>query len=161
MPWLPSTSMTSSDLERFPFQNRWDDFLTRTPDQTAAAVTTLAFDQIDQIAINKINFGVDKFMWNRDAQDFWVCRANGDCEDKALEKRRLLHSELGINLGAMSLTICMNRRRQVHAVLCLRTDAGDYILDNENKFILPWEMTSIKRWLYRHTENNNWESCRI
>lgn len=40
----------------------------------------------------------------------------------------------------------------IHAVLNLRTGAGDYLLDNENRFILPWHLTSMKRWLYRQTE---------
>jgi predicted transglutaminase-like cysteine proteinase len=153
--------MIPNPLETFPFQQRWNDFLDRTPDQNAEHTAVLPIDQLDQVAINKINFEVDKFLWNRDVQDFWCCRANGDCEDKSLEKRRRLNSELGIDLGAMSLTICLNKRRQVHAVLCLRTDAGDYILDNENRFILPWEMTSIRRWLYRQTGGNSWESCRV
>lgn len=161
MPWSNSTSMAATDLEHFPFQDKWDDFLRRNPDQNAYEVTAAVFDSLDQIAINKINFETDKFLWNRDAQDYWTCRANGDCEDKALEKRRRLHSDLGLDLGALSLTICLNWRRQIHAVLCLRTDRGDYILDNENKFILPWQLTSIKRWMYRHRVDRQWENCRL
>lgn len=160
MPWLASTHMVSTELEHFPFQDKWDDFLVRSPDQNADEIAVLEFDQLDQVAINRINFETDKFLWNRDVQDFWTCRANGDCEDKALEKRRRLQEELGLDAGALSLTICLNRRRQIHAVLCLRTDKGDYILDNENKFILPWQMTTIRRWLYRHRADKNWENCR-
>ncbi|MFA5592544.1 MAG: transglutaminase-like cysteine peptidase [Micavibrio sp.] len=53
----------------------------------------------------------------------------GDCEDYVLEKRRLLIGA-GFPRSAALLTVVRKPDGEGHAVLTLRTDRGDYILDN-------------------------------
>ena len=62
----------------------------------------------------------------------------GDCEDYALLKRRLLH-RAGLPLNALLITVVPDRRKTGHAVLTVRTDRGDLVLDNMIEIIGLWE----------------------
>ena len=64
----------------------------------------------------------------------------GDCEDYALLKRKRL-AEAGIPRRAMLMTVVIDEENAGHAVLMIRTDRGDYILDNKRNAILPWGQT--------------------
>lgn len=64
----------------------------------------------------------------------------GDCEDFQLLKRRLL-AERGIPRRAMRMTVVIDELGEGHAVLMVRTDRGDYILDNKTSAVLPWDQT--------------------
>ena len=65
---------------------------------------------------------------------------SGDCEDFQLLKRRLL-AEAGLPRRAMRMTVVLDDKREGHAVLMIRTDRGDYVLDNKTSQILPWHQT--------------------
>jgi predicted transglutaminase-like cysteine proteinase len=64
----------------------------------------------------------------------------GDCEDYVLLKRKRL-AEAGIPRRAMRATVVIDEENAGHAVLMIRTDRGDYILDNKRNAILPWNQT--------------------
>jgi len=64
----------------------------------------------------------------------------GDCEDYQLLKRKLL-SERGLPRRAMRMTVVIDEQGEGHAVLMIRTDRGDYILDNKTSAVLPWRDT--------------------
>jgi predicted transglutaminase-like cysteine proteinase len=64
----------------------------------------------------------------------------GDCEDIQLLKRRLL-TEFGLPRRAMRMTVVLDEIRAGHAVLMVRTDRGDFILDNKTNAVLPWSDT--------------------
>lgn len=53
----------------------------------------------------------------------------GDCNDYALTKRSQL-IELGVPAGALHIAITDTPHGQAHAVLVVRTTAGDVVLDN-------------------------------
>jgi len=146
MKWRESTQLEKSTLLEGLYDSiltgKWNDFCLNYPDQSSETYEQVEID--DQRSINIINYEVNREKYHKDDVDKWICSATGDCEDKALEKRRRLNRELGIPLGAMSLAICKNRNNITHAVLCLHTTAGDYILDNENAMILPWEITGLR-----------------
>ena len=70
-----------------------------------------------------------------------------DCEDYQLLKRRTL-AEAGLPRRAMRMTVVIDEEGQGHAVLMIRTDRGDFILDNKRDAVLPWHDTGyvyIKR----------------
>jgi predicted transglutaminase-like cysteine proteinase len=67
----------------------------------------------------------------------------GDCEDIQLLKRRLL-AEAGLPRRAMRMTVVIDRKDAGHAVLTVRTDRGDLILDNETDTVLPWNRTGYE-----------------
>ena len=64
----------------------------------------------------------------------------GDCEDYQLLKRRRL-AELGFPRRAMLMTVVLDENNEGHAVLMIRTDRGDIILDNKRDDVLTWQQT--------------------
>ncbi|MBS7704107.1 transglutaminase-like cysteine peptidase [Chelatococcus asaccharovorans] len=77
----------------------------------------------------------------------------GDCEDYVLEKRRQL-AAAGLPRRALLITVVLDEANAGHAVLMVRTDRGDFVLDNKRDAILPWRATGysfIKRESQRET----------
>ncbi|MCZ8041758.1 MAG: transglutaminase-like cysteine peptidase [Beijerinckiaceae bacterium] len=64
----------------------------------------------------------------------------GDCEDFALLKRKRL-AEAGVPRRAMMMTVVIDEENAGHAVMMIRTDRGDFILDNKRNAVLPWSQT--------------------
>ncbi|MDP3410935.1 MAG: transglutaminase-like cysteine peptidase [Bosea sp. (in: a-proteobacteria)] len=64
----------------------------------------------------------------------------GDCEDFALLKRKRL-AEAGVPRRAMVMTVVIDEENAGHAVMMIRTDRGDFILDNKRNAVLPWSQT--------------------
>ena len=64
----------------------------------------------------------------------------GDCEDYALYKKQAL-IKAGIPAEQLLIATVLDRKRQSHAVLVLRTGAQDLVLDNMTNRILSWEKT--------------------
>lgn len=75
-------------------------------------------------------------------EEYWSLpsRRGGDCEDYALEKKRQL-MEMGLSGEQLLMTTVLDRKGGSHAVLVLRTGAGDYVLDNLTNQIKPWGRT--------------------
>lgn len=69
--------------------------------------------------------------------------AAGDCEDYALLKRRMLH-KAGIPLSNLLMTLVRKPDGEGHAVLTVRTDQGDFVLDNRRERILRWDRTGYR-----------------
>ena len=67
----------------------------------------------------------------------------GDCEDYVLEKRRRLE-QAGFPISALLITVVRDRKGDGHAVLAVRTDRGDFILDNQASKVLSWQDTGYK-----------------
>src|SRR5580704_13145096 len=61
----------------------------------------------------------------------------GDCEDYVLLKRRTL-MQAGWPREALLITVVREKNGDGHAVLTVKTDRGEFILDNQNAAILPW-----------------------
>ena len=67
----------------------------------------------------------------------------GDCEDYVLLKRRLL-IQAGWPREALLITVVRDRNDDGHAVLTVKTDRGEYILDNQVDEILRWFETGYR-----------------
>ncbi len=82
----------------------------------------------------------------------------GDCEDYVLEKRREL-IRAGWPAGALLITVVRDTDGGGHAVLTVRTDRGDLILDNQIEAVLPWYRTPY-RYIKRQSETHaaKWRS---
>jgi predicted transglutaminase-like cysteine proteinase len=104
--------------------------------------------------------------WTSDAElygeaEHWAYPLDrGDCEDMVLLKRRLL-AKAGWPIGALLITTVEDpaARNERHAVLTVRTDRGEFILDNQTPEILFWYETNY-RYLTRQsqTDPNLWVS---
>ena len=80
--------------------------------------------------------------------EYWTYPLNaGDCEDYVLMKKRYLE-QLGFARSALLITVVLDEKNEGHAVLTLRADDGDYVLDNRHNDIRRWselEYTYLKR----------------
>jgi predicted transglutaminase-like cysteine proteinase len=61
----------------------------------------------------------------------------GDCEDYALLKRRMLMEE-GFPHEALLLTVVKEKNGDGHSVLTIRTNRGEFVLDNLSDEVKPW-----------------------
>jgi predicted transglutaminase-like cysteine proteinase len=82
----------------------------------------------------------------------------GDCEDYVLLKRRLL-MDAGWPREALLITVVRDKKGDGHAVLTVKTDRGEYVLDNQNEVIVPWTETGY-RFIKRQSQSdpNAWVS---
>jgi predicted transglutaminase-like cysteine proteinase len=82
----------------------------------------------------------------------------GDCEDYVLLKQRML-IEAGWPRAALLITVVRDGRGEGHAVLTVKTDQGDYVLDNQAEQVLLWSDSGyrfVKR--QSQTDPNVWVS---
>lgn len=86
--------------------------------------------------------------------EFWTYpRKAGDCEDFALAKRRELINR-GWPASTLLITVVKEANGNGHAVLLVRTDRGDLVLDNQDGLVRLWNETRyqfIKRQSQGHS----------
>ena len=67
----------------------------------------------------------------------------GDCEDYVLLKRQML-TKAGWPRSALLVTVVRDKKGDGHAVLTVKTDKGEFILDNQNESIVLWSETGYR-----------------
>jgi predicted transglutaminase-like cysteine proteinase len=67
----------------------------------------------------------------------------GDCEDYVLQKRKML-IQAGWPRQALLITVVRDKKGEGHAVLTVKTDKGEFILDNQEDQILLWAETGYR-----------------
>jgi predicted transglutaminase-like cysteine proteinase len=90
--------------------------------------------------------------WNTLEKWSYPTDGKGDCEDYVLEKRRRL-IEAGWPRQALLITVVRDKKGDGHAVLTVKTDRGDMILDNQETRIKPWSDTGY-RFVKRQSETH-------
>jgi predicted transglutaminase-like cysteine proteinase len=82
----------------------------------------------------------------------------GDCEDYVLLKRRML-MRAGWPREALLITVVRDQHGDGHAILTVKTDKGEFILDNQRDDILLWSDTGY-RFVKRQSQSdpNVWVS---
>ena len=136
-----------------------------TPDQDSAATIQLTPKTWAQI--NKINRRINRAIASRTDLEIygrgevWATPLEdgqrfGDCEDFVLEKRRALVAA-GFPPKALSIAVVLTPRNERHAVLLVNGEAGEYVLDNMNSWVTPWDKTEY-RWRERQVAGsaNHW-----
>ena len=150
----------------------WLLFCTQSPEECRPATggprdVTLTPELMQELfSVNK--YANDRVKWTSDANLYgqaerWTLPLDrGDCEDIVLLKRKLL-AKAGWPLSALLITTVEERgpNKGHHAVLTVRTDRGELILDNQTPEILFWYETNY-RYLARQTpaDPNVWVSFR-
>ncbi len=76
----------------------------------------------------------------------------GDCEDYVLLKRRLL-MQAGWPRQALLITVVRDLHGDGHAILTVKTNKGEFILDNQRDDILLWSDTGY-RFVKRQSQGN-------
>jgi predicted transglutaminase-like cysteine proteinase len=114
----------------------------------------------------RINKWVNDSVWPITDMEHWgvIDRWNypddgyGDCEDYVLLKRKLL-MQAGWPRQALLITVVRDHNDEGHAILTVKTDKGEFILDNQTPEILLWSETGyqfVKR--QSQTDPNTWQS---
>jgi predicted transglutaminase-like cysteine proteinase len=82
----------------------------------------------------------------------------GDCEDYVLLKRKML-MDAGWPREALLITVVRDKKGEGHAVLTVKTDKGEFILDNQNESVVAWNETGY-RFVKRQSQSdpNVWVS---
>jgi predicted transglutaminase-like cysteine proteinase len=124
----------------------------------AVALTEVKWKQL--IAVNnQLNTAItpvtDEQLYH--VPEFWTYpEGYGDCEDYALAKRRALMQD-GWPASTLLMTVVRQKNGEGHAVLMVRTDRGDLILDNQDALIKVWTDTPYQ-YLKRQsqTDSSKW-----
>ena len=88
-----------------------------------------------------------------DQGDVWQVNVkSGDCEDFALTKRDRLIA-MGWSAKALRIAVTKTPAGEGHAVLVVKTDQGDLVLDNRSNAIKGWKDTDL-RWLMIQSGDN-------
>jgi predicted transglutaminase-like cysteine proteinase len=116
--------------------------------------------------LQRINLWVNSHVKPMTDMDHWgvVERWNypddgyGDCEDYALQKRKIL-MQAGWPREALLMTVVRDKNGDGHAILTVKTDKGEFILDNQTDEILLWTDTGY-RFVKRQSQSdpNVWVS---
>ena len=132
----------------------WQQFCRDWPAECAATVLPARDIVIDAAAwrsIEEVNSTVNKTIRPITDQlhfgrsEYWTYPQGekGDCEDFLLLKRRTL-MEKGFPRQALLITVVALPNGDGHAVLTVRTDKGDFVLDNLRNDIRPWAETGYR-----------------
>ncbi len=93
-------------------------------------------------------------------EEHWALptRRGGDCEDFVLEKKRRLIAA-GLSPRSLLIATVLDRKRNSHAVLVLRTDQGDYVLDNLRSGVIDWRRTGYSFLKMQNSERpDRWDA---
>ncbi|MBN9218508.1 MAG: transglutaminase-like cysteine peptidase [Mesorhizobium sp.] len=102
----------------------------------------------------------DYDIYGRDEVWAYPDKGVGDCEDYVLEKRRELF-RTGLSFADLLITVVRKPDGEGHAVLTVRTDKGDFLLDNLTDKVRLWDETDYS-FLKRQAIDNTgrWVSIR-
>jgi predicted transglutaminase-like cysteine proteinase len=148
---LPPVSVAAQEVGQARPLVAWGEFCRRYASECSfdrTEPTTIALTPKVWQTINTINRRVNTTIKPITDEEHWGVAdrwdlaedGSGDCEDFQLLKRKLL-AEAGFPRRAMRMTVVIDEKREGHAVLMLRTDHGDFILDNKTDAVSPWFAT--------------------
>lgn len=148
---MVTTRLTTQPIGHHEFCRRNPGECGRTGSATAAPA---ALTRDRWAAMLEVNVGVNRQvrpltdMEIHGREEVWSYpRSVGDCEDYVLLKRKML-MERGFSASDLLITVVLQPDGLGHAVLTVRTDHGDFVLDNMRDRILLWsetEYTFLKR----------------
>ena len=133
----------------------WVDFCGRRPEacngRRLAAVDVRLTDETWAL-LDRINRAVNAFIEPISNYDHWGTMLDhwdypvdgkGDCKIYALYKRKLLLDQ-GFPRQALLMTIVRDLHDEGHAILTVKTDHGEFVLDNLSDEIRPWNATGYR-----------------
>lgn len=113
--------------------------------------STVAYNARVQSILASVNRSVNRSIRPKNdikGKDVWsLDPRSGDCEDYALTKRSHL-MRAGIPASALRIAVVRTRAGEGHAVLFVKTSAGEFVLDNLRSSIvkrqaMPYRLVSI------------------
>lgn len=148
--FMTITGQTSQPIGHYEFCERMPrECKIKNTNLQAIKLTQTVWDTLIDVnhSVNtRIRPATDMELYGR--EEYWTYPVNaGDCEDYVLEKQRELRSK-GLPLASLLITVVRKPDGEGHAVLTVRTDRGDFVLDNLRDEIFNWkdtEYTYLKR----------------
>lgn len=151
---MPILGPTSQPVGHYDFCQRYPSECEKNSDVSLVKLTGAAWNRITEVndAVNRSIFPrTDQELYG--VPEYWTYpKTEGDCEDYALLKQYMLE-KLGYPRSALLLTVVRQANGEGHAVLTVRTDRGDYVLDNLEERVLDWKDTNLK-FLKRQSERH-------
>ena len=124
---------------------------------TLTAVTAELIASVNRAVNHSLTAITDEQHWGV-ADDWDLPRdGQGDCEDYQLLKRQMLVAA-GLPRRALRMTVVLDAFGAGHAVLTVRTDQGDFILDNLTDDVLLWSATHYLFVKRESTDRVGWVS---
>ncbi|MER9689749.1 transglutaminase-like cysteine peptidase [Mesorhizobium sp. M0139] len=161
---MATGGMTSQPIGHYDFCKTQPGECSIRPSNLKPAAMTDAFMRKLINVTSRVNAAVkpmsDYDIYGKDEVWAYPDKGVGDCEDYVLEKRRQL-SRSGVSLADLLITVVRKPDGEGHAVLTVRTDKGDYVLDNLTDKVKIWDATGY-RFLKRQAIDNTgrWVSIR-
>jgi len=133
----------------------WVDFCRREPqecNQPVMPARDLELTAETWQILNRVNRAVNAAIFPVSNYDHWGTMLDhwdypldgkGDCKVYALEKRREL-IEKGFPRQALLMTVVKDLNDEGHAILTVKTNRGEFILDNLTDTIRPWDATGYE-----------------
>lgn len=148
--FMTITGQTSQPIGHYEFCERMPrECKIKNTNLQAIKLTQTVWDiliDVNHSVNTRIRPATDMELYGR--EEYWTYPVNaGDCEDYVLEKQRELRSK-GLPLASLLITVVRKPDGEGHAVLTVRTDRGDFVLDNLRDEIFNWkdtEYTYLKR----------------
>ena len=146
----------------------WADFCNRNAgecDANALPAEDLELTARSWNSIRRVNALVNAMIQPQSDMDHWNALdrwdiptdGRGDCEDYVLLTRKLLMAE-GFPRQSLLVTVVKDENGEGHAILTVKTDRGDFILDNMRDEVKAWSQLPyrfVKR--QSQTDPNVWE----
>ena len=144
----------------------WIDFCNRRPEEcnvSALPAMDINLNAQAMSELNRINAQVNAYIQPVSNLEHWgtildhwdyPTDGKGDCKSYALYKRKLLIDE-GFPRQALLMTVVRDLQGNGHAVLTVKTNKGDFILDNLVENIRGWNETGYKFVKRQSQENPN------
>ncbi|WP_244487544.1 MULTISPECIES: transglutaminase-like cysteine peptidase [unclassified Aureimonas] len=152
---MPVEGSTSQPIGHYDFCKRYAEECGTNAEVGVTKLTKATWEKIVEVndAVNISIFPrTDEEMHG--VPEYWSYpRTEGDCEDYALLKQYMLE-RAGFLRSALLITVVRQPNGDGHAVLTVRTDKGDFILDNLEEGVLDWKQTQY-RYLKRQSEKNS------
>lgn len=108
--------------------------------------------------LRKVNLAVNRAIAPRSdgTRDVWtVNAASGDCEDYTMTKRLRL-VKAGFPPGALRIAHVKTRKGESHAVLIVRSQRGDLVLDNLTDAIRPLKESGLRLVAMTGSDGHQW-----
>lgn len=132
----------------------WVDFCNETPGECQGRTSDprdVVLNKQSMRDLERVNKYVNRSITPVTDQEHWGVAerwslpsdSKGDCEDYVLLKRRIL-IEAGWPRESLLITVVRDKKGDGHAVLTVKTDKGEVILDNQEERILSWQTTGYR-----------------
>ncbi|MGB3500516.1 MAG: transglutaminase-like cysteine peptidase [Mesorhizobium sp.] len=153
---MATGGLTSQPIGHYDFCKRYPaECAIRSADrgpETMTGTKWKAITRVNASVNNAVKPMSDLEIYGKD--EYWAYPDQvGDCEDYVLLKRKLLARQ-GISISNLLITVVRKADGEGHAVLTVRTDKGDFILDNLADKVKQWNETPyrfLKRQSSEHT----------